>query len=164
MQHMLVSDVTGDLPKIIGNKQHLYEGNLTFYFHTLFFKSRNLHNPYHNFRHMLHVLWLCHQACRYYQNRLTSRQMRNLLIAALFHDFDHPGHPHPGEQDPDRINIKIAIAGLRRHITADDRASLSEIEGLIEATHYPYKTSGEELDLVGQIIRDADQAQVLSPV
>jgi len=62
---------------------------------------------------MLHVLWLCHQACRYYQNWLTARQLRNLLIAALFHDFDHPGHPHPGERDPDRINIPIAIAGLR---------------------------------------------------
>ena len=70
-----------------------------------------------NFRHTLHVLWLCQKACRYYQKTLTPRQMRNLLIAALFHDFDHPGHPHPGEQDPDRINIRIAIAGLRRHIT-----------------------------------------------
>jgi hypothetical protein len=87
-----------------------------------------------------------------------------LLIAALFHDFDHPGHPHPGEQDPDRINIRIAIAGLRRHITADDRASLREIEALIEATHYPYRTAGEELDLLGKILRDADLAQVLSPV
>ena len=90
--------------------------------------------------------------------------MRNLLIAALFHDFDHPGHPHPGEQDPDQINIRIAIAGLRRHITADDRASLPEIEALIEATHYPYKAAGEKLDLLGKILRDADLAQVLSPV
>jgi hypothetical protein len=118
---MLVSDVTGDLPKIIGNDERLYEGDLTLYFRTLFFRSLNLHNPYHNFRHMLHVLWLCHKACRYYQNELTSRQMRNLLITALFHDFDHPGHPHPGENDPDRINIRIAIAGLRRYIMPTDR-------------------------------------------
>jgi len=114
MQHLLTSDVAGDLSKIIANDERLYEGDLTLYFRTLFFKSRNLHNPYHNFRHMLHVLWLCHQACGYYQNRLTPRRMRNLLIAALFHDFDHPGHPHPGEGDPDRINIPIAIAGLRQ--------------------------------------------------
>jgi hypothetical protein len=58
---MLVSEVRGDLPKIIGNEEQLYEGELTFYFRTLFFRSRNLHNPYHNFRHMLHVLWLCHK-------------------------------------------------------------------------------------------------------
>jgi len=160
---MLVSEVTGDLPKIIGNEEHLYEGDLTFYFRTLFFRSRNLHNPYHNLRHMLHVLWLCYKACRYYQNELTPRQMRNLLIAALFHDFDHPGHPHPGEDDPDRINIPIAIAGLRRYIMPTDRPFLPEIEALIEVTHYPHKVASDKLDLQGRIIRDADLAQALSP-
>jgi hypothetical protein len=94
---------------------------------------------------MLHVLWLCHQACRYYQSWLTPRQTRNLLIAALFHDFDHdfdhPGHPHPGENDPDRKNIPIAIAGLRRYGMPADRAFLPQIEALIEATHYPTKSA-----------------------
>jgi hypothetical protein len=161
---MLTSEITGDLPEIIGNEENLYEGNLIFYFRILFYNSTNLGNPYHNLRHTLHVLWLCQKECRYYQKKLTRRQMRNLLIAALFHDFDHPGHPYPGEQDPDRINIRIAIAGLRRHIEADDRASLPEIEALIEATHYPYKTAGEELDLLGKILRDADLAQVFSQV
>jgi hypothetical protein len=141
---------TGDIPEIIGNEENLYEGNLILYFRTLFYNANNLKNPYHNFRHTLHVLWLCQKACRYYQKKkLTTRQMRNLLIAALFHDFDHPAHPYPGEQDPDRINITIAIAGLRRYISADDRASLPEIEALIEATHYPYKTAGQGLDLLG---------------
>jgi 3'5'-cyclic nucleotide phosphodiesterase len=93
---MLVSAVTGDLPGIIGNDERLYEGDLTFYFQVLFFKSSNLYNPYHNLRHTLHVLWLSHKACRYYRSALSPRRMRNLLIAALFHDFDHPGHPHPG--------------------------------------------------------------------
>jgi hypothetical protein len=160
---MLISEVTGDLPKIIGNEERLYEGNLTFYFRILFFKSSNLHNPYHNFRHMLHVLWLCHKGCRYYENELTPPRMRNLLIAALFHDFDHPGHPNPGEDDPDRINIPIAIAGLRRYIIPADRPFLPEIEALIEATHYPYKIGSDKLDLPGRIIRDADLAQALTP-
>jgi hypothetical protein len=161
---MVLSKVTGDVPQIIRNEERLYEGDLTFYFRTLFFRSSNLRNPYHNFRHMLHVLWLCHEACRYYQQKLTPRQMRNLLITALFHDFDHPGHPHPGEDDPDRINIQIAIAGLRRYITPADCAFLPEIEALIEATHYPYKIGSDRLDLLGKIIRDADLAQALSPV
>jgi hypothetical protein len=86
-----------------------------------------------------------------------------MLITALFHDFDHPGHPHPGENDPDRINIRIAIAGLRRYVMPADRAFLPEIEALIEATQYPYKTGSEKLDLLGRIIRDADLAQALSP-
>ena len=36
---------------------------------------------------MLHVTWLCYQAADFYRDRLTPRQIRNLLIAALFHDF-----------------------------------------------------------------------------
>ena len=161
---MTFSEVTGDLPKIIGNEEHLYERNLISYFRVLFFNSNNLYNTYHNFRHMLHVLWLCHKACRYYQNELTPRQMRNLLVAALFHDFDHPGHPQPGEDDPDRINIPIAIAGLRRYVLPADRPFLREIEALIEATHYPYKIDSDKLDLLDRIIRDADLAQALTPV
>ena len=71
---------------------------------------------------------------------------------------------HPDEPVPDRLIIDVAIAGLRRHVTAEERAFLSEIETLIEATHYPYRTSGDELDLLGKILRDADSAQVLNPV
>src|SRR5215813_5985961 len=60
---MFVADVTGDLPEIIGNEERLYEGDLSLYFRILFFESSNLNNPYHNFRHTLHVVWLCHKAC-----------------------------------------------------------------------------------------------------
>src|SRR5436853_2589297 len=155
--------ISGDLPNVIGNEKGLYEGDLIHYFRVLFFEAANLANPYHNFRHMTHVTWLCYQACRYYRNELLPRQMRALLIAALFHDFDHPGHPHPGENDPDRINIPIAIAGLRRYVMPADRAFLPQVEALIEATHYPYKIGSDKLDLLGQIIRDADLAQALNP-
>src|SRR6266403_4124354 len=147
---MLTSELTGDLPEIIGNEENLYEGNLILYFRILFYNSTNLKNPYHNFRHTLHVLWLCQKACRYYQKKLTPRQIRNLLIAALFHDFDHPGHPHPGADDPDGINIGRAIAALRRHLAPEDRPFLPVIEALIEATHYPHVVAGEQLDLSGQ--------------
>jgi hypothetical protein len=33
-----------------------YDGDLTVYFQVPFFQARNLHNPYHNLRHTLHVL------------------------------------------------------------------------------------------------------------
>jgi hypothetical protein len=155
---------TGDIPEIIGNDRGLYEGDLTGYFRTLIFHATNLARPYHNLRHMLHVTWLCYQAAEFYRDRFTPRQIRNLLIAALFHDFDHPGHPHPRADDPDGINIGRAIAALRRHIAPEDRPFLPTIEALIEATHYPYAVAGEQLDLSGQIIRDADLAQSLSTV
>ena len=157
-------EISGDLPKIIENEENLYEGNLIYYFRVLFFRANNLFNPYHNFRHMTHVLWLCYNACQYYSHQLPPRQMRTLLIAALFHDFDHTGRPHRGDEDPDGINIEIAISGVRRYLASDDRALMPEIEALIEATHFPYKTDIQKLDLPGKIIRDADLAQALSPV
>lgn len=157
------SEVAGDLAQIITNEECLYEGDLVVYFRVLFFEAGNLNNPYHNFRHMSHVLWLCYLGCRYYQNELSPRQMRILLIAALFHDFDHPGHPHPGDEDPDGINIKLAVAGLRQYITQADRALLPEIEATIEATHFPPQIGSGQLDLLAKIIRDADLAQVLNP-
>jgi hypothetical protein len=113
---------------------------------------------------MSHVLWLCYKACRYYSDKLPPRQMRILLIAALFHDFDHTGRPYPGENDPDGINIEIAIAGLRRYLAPEDNPLKPKIEALIDATHFPYKIDSEKLDLLGNIIRDADLAQALSPV
>jgi 3'5'-cyclic nucleotide phosphodiesterase len=158
------SSETGDIPEIIGNDRGLYEGDLIGYFRTLIFHATNLVRPYHNLRHMLHVTWLCYQATEFYRDRLTPRQIRNLLIAALFHDFDHPGHPHPGADDPDGINIARAIAALRRHIAVEDRLFLPAIEALIEATHYPYAVAVEQLDLSAKIIRDADLAQALSPI
>jgi hypothetical protein len=148
---MLTKEITGDIPNVIENGENLYLGNLIAYFQILFYKSRNTHNPYHNFRHSLHVLWLCHKACRYYRAQLTPRQMRDLLVAALFHDFDHPGHPHPEEADPDRLNINIAVASLRKYLLAEDRGSLPEIEALVELTHFPYETAGREVGLLGRI-------------
>ena len=50
---MLASEITGDLPEIIGNEENLYEGNLILYFRILFYNSNNLKNPYHNSRHTL---------------------------------------------------------------------------------------------------------------
>src|SRR5215471_6020446 len=72
---MLVADVTGDLPEIIGNEKHLYEGDLSLYFRILFFEPCNMNNPYHNFRHTLHVVWLCHKACQY-TTRSNSRRAK----------------------------------------------------------------------------------------
>ena len=44
MSHSEV-EISGDLPKIIGNEENLYEGNLIYYFQVLFFRVNNLYNP-----------------------------------------------------------------------------------------------------------------------
>lgn len=135
----------------------MYEGDLIHYFNVLFKHASNLCMPYHNFRHMFHVLWNCHLACEYYENDLSLRERRNLLIAAMFHDFDHSGR-----MGNDDINIMIAIRGLRTHVMDIDRPHMYEIETMIEATQYPYTVSSDNIDLCAKILRDADVSQALS--
>jgi hypothetical protein len=117
----------------------LYEGNLTF-----IFADRSLCRaisiiPATIFRHMLHVLWLCHQACRYYQPPHSAPDgkpayrcaVRNLLTAALFHDFDHPEHRHPAENDPERPGI-VSCRPFVLHVLGAAAVSQELIQAKIE--------------------------------
>lgn len=152
-------NTNGSIPSIVRNQANLYQGDLQFYFKIVFGKARNLGNPYHNFRHLFHVVWLCQKALQFYKDsgKITLLQGRILLIAAMFHDFDHPGRT--GNDD---LNIEVAIRGLRAHILPYDREILPLIEELILNTEFPHKGKTEELPLLGQIIRDADLSQALS--
>ena len=149
--------VRGTLDQVILNDDNLYEGNLVPYFKISFFKAKNLNNPFHNFRHMMHVTWLCHEACIYYKSVLSKREMRNLLIAAMFHDFDHKGI-----LGPDINNIEIAVAGLEKHILPEDLPYLKIISDIIRSTEYPYKIDSDSYHLCVQILRDADLSQALN--
>lgn len=149
--------VQGGIPDIIGNKEGLYEGDLIHYFQAVFFNAQNLTNPYHNFRHMFHTLWLCYQACVFYKDQITPRQMRNLLIAAMFHDFDHSGM-----MGNDDLNIKRAIRGLEKHLVRQDKEYFGDICEVIWATEFPHKAPSQSLPLLAQIIRDANLAQGFS--
>jgi hypothetical protein len=147
----------GSLPEIVRNDQGLYEGDLVGYFRVIFFNAKNLNHAYHNFRHMFHVTWLCYQACDFYRKILSPREMRNLLIAAMFHDFDHADGAVGDEH-----NIAVAVSGLTTYVLPEDKKHLEEIISLIRATEYPYAVPSEELPLLAQIIRDADMGQGFS--
>lgn len=69
--------IRGSLDQLINNKYNLYEGNLRAYFQIIFHKAKNLNNPYHNFRHMMHVTWLSYLACKYYSDVLSVNRHPN---------------------------------------------------------------------------------------
>lgn len=147
---------TGGLARIIRNEDGLYEGDLVYYARIVFNHARNLRHPYHNARHMFHVLWLCYQACEFYAEVMTRRQMRDLLIAALFHDFDHSGMV--GNDD---LNIERAIRGLKKYALEEDQGFyLEDSIALMRATEFPHKPI--VLSLPAQIVRDADMSQAMS--
>ena len=147
----------GSLPRIIRNTDRLYEGNLIAYFRIVFGKANNLRNPNHNFRHLMHVLYECYQACVFYKGELSPRQMRNLLIAAMFHDFNHSG-----KRDKDSEQVRRAIKALQHHALPPDQEHLPDILDLVCWTEYPYEIRTASLPLGAQILRDADLSQAMS--
>lgn len=148
-----------NLVDVIYNRHGLYRGDLVHYFRIIMRHARNLRNPYHNFRHGFHVLWLCHEALRFYYDEAHGHERaRALLIAAMFHDYDHTGRT--GNDD---LNIELALRGVTKHIVEDDRHLLPRIIQLIKSTEYPFVVDARDLSIEGQILRDADASQALSP-
>jgi 3'5'-cyclic nucleotide phosphodiesterase len=154
----LPADPRGSLPQIILNVEGLYEGTLIEYFQGLWYLGKNTNLPYHNFGHCTYVLWRCHEGARFHQKQLSKRRVRNLLIAALFHDYDHRG-----VMGNDTENIALAMNTLEELVLHVDKESLLDIKLLIRATEFPHVITHDELPLEGLILRDADMMQAFSP-
>jgi hypothetical protein len=150
---------TGSIARIANNDDCLYDGALRRYF-KLVFAAPNIHHGYHGLRHMLHVTWVCYEACVYYEKvgKLDNRRRRNLLIAALFHDFEHAGKPVD-----DSLNIRAAIEALKQFLLPEDKPFEMDIISILVVTQFPQLDFGEKLTLEQAIIRDADMSQVFGP-
>lgn len=147
----------GTIPHLVLNLEDLYDGNLVHYFKALFFKAQNLNKPYHNFRHMLHITWLCYEASQYYYGTISRPKIRALLIGGLGHDADHSGML--GQDD---LNIQRSWRFIETNALPEDRPLLPSVKEYMWATEFPHKTPGEQLSLPAQILRDADMSQTLS--
>lgn len=140
---------------IVDNHGGLYEGNLRHYFR-LIFQAPNRRNPYHNFRHTIHVFCQVYLGGKF--EKLNKTNMRALLIAALFHDYGHSG-----KMGNDKAEIAKAIMALEEHILDEDRLKLPKIKELIRMTEWPHDYLGDESEAI-KILRDADLSQVLDDV
>ncbi len=150
-----------NLPLLLDNPFNLYEGNLVHYYQVILFRAQNLKKGYHNFRHMFQVAFNCYEACEFYQENakqlLSPLEMRKLLVAALFHDFDHSGlFGH------DDLNLKRAVRGFEKHVQECDKPFIGEIGSIMWETKFPYENEVDDLPLVSKIIRDADMGQTFS--
>ena len=140
--------------QIITNPDAKYPGDLKHYLKVVWY-SPNVNVPYHNLRHMLHVMWATYHGAEFYKDEISPRTLRNMLIAALFHDYNHPG-----ETGNDARNIEIAIRGLKTFLLPIDQPHLGEISEYIKATQFPHLKL--ELTLAAKIVRDSDIAYTLS--
>lgn len=143
---------------VIENADGSYPGNLKHYYKVLFLESTNLGLLYHGLTHTNRVFWLCYQGGMWYREKdqITPRSLRNLLIAALFHDFNHGS-----KMGDDRVEINRAVAALRAYVFPFDQAELPNIERIIRATMFPHAGLGYSPSIDELIIRDADISQAL---
>lgn len=141
---------------IIQNTEGRYKGDLKHYFRVLYKHASNLHNPYHNLRHMLHVMWESYDGAKYHH--LDAYDTRNILIAAIFHDFNHSGKM-AGNDD---LEIEASVRAMKRFLLPEDSGREKGIEDLIRSTQFPYQDTSPELPIRKRILRDADMSQSLS--
>ena len=137
---------------IVNNTENKYDGNLLPYF-KLIWNAPNVNMPYHNLRHMLHVMWATYNGGLYYD--IDPRTLRNMLIAALMHDYNHTGRT-----GDDTINIEFAIRGFEENMLLEDVPYMNDIIFLIRATQFPHTEI--EYSLPAFILRDADVAYTLN--
>ena len=143
------------IAELIGNIEGKYPGDLSWYFKILFCEATNLYNPYHNLRHMLHVTWEAYDGCIYHN--LRPEQFRSVLVAAMFHDFNHSAGT--GNDD---LEVKCAIRAFEKYMDPVDAGNAREIITHIKATEYPYVIHTEKLLIGSKILRDADMSQTFS--
>jgi len=119
--------------------------------------------PYHNFSHSLWVAYYVDQAYRY--EKPDSDTPRELIIAALFHDFDHGS----GFFLDDGENIERALMGLNGFALADAMPEdVFAAQFLVVETKYPFTPivlhekdvrNSDEYRFQVSCLRDADMLQ-----
>lgn len=125
-----------------------------------FFEEFNPSNnaPYHNLYHTRCMVLNCFEAGAH-MNLNSGTDLTTLLMAALFHDFDHTA----GSAGDD-VNIPRAIRGLTNGLKYARSqgfnvriVDMEEAIELIKITKYPYEAEPDTL--LEAIIRDADLMQ-----
>jgi len=149
--------MSNSIVSIVNNEEGLYAGDLNHYY-KLVFTAPNVNNPYHNFRHMMHVFCRVYEGACYngYYKEIGPQRFRALLIASLFHDYGHSE-----KMGNDVKEIATALNFLDEQLLPIDRSLWPEIKELISATEFPYNN---EVAIGAKIMRDADMSQLLSDV
>ena len=119
-------------------------------------KNKSIDAPYHNLYHCLVVADNCLEGSSYYN--LDTVNEISLIIAALFHDFNHS----MGELK-DSENIKNALESFE--VWYEENNSILNINkdiviNAIKATEYPYVIDSKDLTIEQKIIRDSDLGQM----
>lgn len=120
------------------------------------FSSKNTANdlPYHNAFHAQCMDENCYDGAQYYN--LPYDVTKNLLMAALFHDFNHSG----GKTN-DKENVTRATIDLEKLFVRSNDSIPTIVIECIRCTEFPFVI--EPMTIEQRIIRDADLMQFRYP-
>ena len=123
-------------------------------------RRANMKQPYHNEQHLFIVTLASAAGAEYYD--LTPRQKRVLVLAALYHDYNHTGKIGV----PDSVNIELAVEGVENFLRLEGYTSITHkdadaVKALIHATLHPNKKRPASISEA--IIRDADMMEWFEP-
>lgn len=117
-------------------------------------ENRGAYNPYHSTFHLLDVFQKCMEMSTDYN--LYEKDILELGVAALFHDFNHSGG-----KLKDYENIELAIRGFNdfydKNIDKFKSLEKGNIEELIKVTEYPHIR--EPNNIKEMILIDSDMIQ-----
>lgn len=123
--------------------------------------------PYHNLNHLITVMKHCYYALDLLGMK-DDTKTEPLLLAALFHDYEHSG----GELT-DTLNVARAWEGFRNFLIEFHPLGVQPLDiktddynfmkNLIISTEYPHTIKNKDLTIYQAILRDADMCQTFEP-
>lgn len=123
--------------------------DLVEYLDILLYENPSNNRPYHNLYHILCVTDFCYKIGK--DCGLNDRDLRTLMLAALFHDFGY-------YSKVDSENIIKAIEYFKEYSHESEYTNKNVVK-IIQATQYPYVIDEANLNMSQKIIRDADLLQ-----
>jgi HD superfamily phosphodiesterase len=116
--------------------------------------STSNYGPYHNLNHTVTVTRFAIHIGE--SEKLNEVEMKELLIAAIFHDYNHT----LGDKKDD-VNVRNAQNGVEEFVkTINIDVNIDNVKNIIAATQFPYVIEESELNLQQQIMRDCDMCQL----
>ncbi len=118
-------------------------------------------NPYHGINHLFSVFQFVANTIAF----IKTDRKQEVLLAALFHDYSHPG-----KLCDDTVNVNYSAERLADFVTGFVNANPGyEFDkdfavDLIKITRFPYIVDDSELSPEGLLLRDADFAYLYSSI
>jgi HD superfamily phosphodiesterase len=120
-------------------------------------------NPYHNNEHQLQVAYHAVNAYMHdVKEAVVQKDIDTLVVAALFHDFDHSGGKLKDEENIQRA-LQFVQGSAFKAIAVKQQVEVEQVVELIRVTEFSGGVfPNEPQNLMAKALRDADLCSIFS--